>query len=1125
MPQRTLPPPDTAIRLLRRFFFSREDRLAILAPWGKPCPIEVRIDLEAILRAHLLGQAAPAVSVDYRNTKASGRISGHFRVGSYTPAPAGGTRWMCIDFDGAGHADALADPQGAALATLASIRNQGLPAYLERSGGGSGWHLWCFFSQPADAERARAFGVAAVPLGIPLASGEPADPETGKGIEVFPKQAKILKKGCGNMVWLPWWAGAKPGCNEFHRVDDNGELVPHAPEDFETIAPERLAVSPSKKPANREKPAAASGATPATAPFTPEMEDAFTAADKPPDGSGNEAFKQWRREALEAIDLELVYGAWLTGVRSGDGWLQCRDPSSKSGDRRPSSGVGDGTGNAERGTFHTFRDDAKSLSLFDFMVWTRQARDFSDAVRKVAQLSGVPLPERPRPLVTVENAAQHPGVPAPGAHVRRPEIVVNNRQLRDIVRDAWGAVHFYNRLSAPPREAPQRPGPRVFERGGSLVRLATMGEDGAVGIQPMNENMVYGVLSRAADWKRLTQEGAMDVSPVRDVARDMLVNPAPELPSLETVITAPAFGRGGRLIAAPGFHAEDRVWLELDKNLIVPPVPERPTPDDAAAARSLLLDELLVDFPFVTPADRAHAMAAMLLPFCRRMIGGVTPLHLIEAPSAGTGKGLLTAIIALLATGQAAPGRTLPVMEDEARKMITSELAQGRPIVLLDNISEKRELDNPALASVITSSVWTDRILGLSQMATLPNKALWIMTANNPQLSLEIARRCIRVRIDARADRPWLRGGFRHDPLMDWARENRGQLILAILTLIQSWIAHGRPRSRRSLGSFEQWSGVIGGILETAGIEGFLGSLDELYDAADQDGQAWREFTASWWEQWGSAPRTVGQLNDFCRDRELMLKARGEGTARSQQTRLGAALMSVRDRIFGELRVMRCEQKNHRTGSTWIVVPVSLGDDGGDQPLDSPELWDDTQAGRETLGRPSGDLGLPPQVSQNQQPVNGGETWETFSPNPHMRGRAHARTYARTHESPPKVSQGLPPSPPVLNSGDLERETFTPQGLPAVSPRYPTVDLGIGEPSFDLADLPDVWPPTDLPPGTDSRPRPHSPAHAALATGSADPSALTPEGRQAPDPAGTARDQADAPQPPIDTNQTHPWNE
>ena len=377
MSQRKLPPPDTAVRILRRFFFSREDRLAILAPWGKPCPIAVKIDIETILRAHLLGMAAPAVSLDYRNTKGTGLISGHFRVGSYTPAPGGNTRWLCIDFDGAGHADGLADPQGAALATLAAIKNQGLPAYLERSGGGAGWHLWCFFSQPAEAERVRAFGLAAIPPGLALASGATADPAAGRGIEVFPKQARVAKKGLGNMVWLPWWSGAHPGCNEFYQPDESGQLSPYAPQDFETIVPERLAACSPRKDSAREKPADTL--------FAQDMEDAFAATGAPSDDSGNDAFKKWRKEALEKLNLEQVYGPLLTGTRSGEGWLQCRDPSSKSGDQNPSAGVGDGTGDAERGTFHSFREDAKTLSIFDFMVWRGLARDFSEAVREVAR--------------------------------------------------------------------------------------------------------------------------------------------------------------------------------------------------------------------------------------------------------------------------------------------------------------------------------------------------------------------------------------------------------------------------------------------------------------------------------------------------------------------------------------------------------------------------------------------------------------------------------------------------------------------------------------------------------------------------------------------------------------------
>lgn len=158
------------------------------------------------------------------------------------------------------------------------------------------------------------------------------------------------------------------------------------PDDFETIAPERLAAISPEKPASNA-PAAASGETSAAAPFKAQMETGFSSADASP---GNEDFRQWRKKALETLNLELVYGPLLTGPRAGEGWLECRDPASKSGDRNPSASVADGTGQAERGAFHSFRSEG-NLSVFDFLVWRGMALDFSEAVREVARLSGVPL--------------------------------------------------------------------------------------------------------------------------------------------------------------------------------------------------------------------------------------------------------------------------------------------------------------------------------------------------------------------------------------------------------------------------------------------------------------------------------------------------------------------------------------------------------------------------------------------------------------------------------------------------------------------------------------------------------------------------------------------------------------
>jgi len=150
-------------------------------------------------------------------------------------------------------------------------------------------------------------------------------------------------------------------------------------------------------------------------------------------------------------------------------------------------------------------------------------------------------------------------------------------------------------------------------------------------------------------------------SPPHDVARDILAFPPPELPIVEAIASTPLFGAEGNLLQGPGLHGGDRLWLQPDAHLRALDVPEAPDATDVTVARAFLSDELLCDFPLVDDGDRAHAIAALLLPFARRLIDGPTPLHVVEAPSAGSGKGLFSNLVSLIATGRPCDGRTLPV--------------------------------------------------------------------------------------------------------------------------------------------------------------------------------------------------------------------------------------------------------------------------------------------------------------------------------------------------------------------------------------------------------------------------------------------------------------------------------
>ena len=165
------PSAEAAVRLFRERFLNRTDFVAILAPWDKPCPVAGGDALDALLTAHILGDEAPAVIVQYANRRGVGATKGRFRIGSYSPGPDNLTRWLCLDFDGTGHAEALADPLAAARAACDAFARVEIPCHLERSGGGHGWHVWAFFDPPIPAAKAQAVGRAMAPKDAPLAAG------------------------------------------------------------------------------------------------------------------------------------------------------------------------------------------------------------------------------------------------------------------------------------------------------------------------------------------------------------------------------------------------------------------------------------------------------------------------------------------------------------------------------------------------------------------------------------------------------------------------------------------------------------------------------------------------------------------------------------------------------------------------------------------------------------------------------------------------------------------------------------------------------------------------------------------------------------------------------------------
>lgn len=437
-----------------------------------------------------------------------------------------------------------------------------------------------------------------------------------------------------------------------------------------------------------------------------------------------------------------------------------------------------------------------------------------------------------------------------------PSIQVNDHHLPTLSSQAWQAIHKSNGGE-----------PSLFRWGNSICRVE-LSDHGTPILRNLSVDRARHALSRIANWYKLDRDGNMcSVYPPEVVVKDVLATPDPTLPILHGVTGSPVFAPDGVLQTSEGYNEHSRLYFAPEPGFNIPDVALEPTPEQIEEAKELICRDVLGQFPFCGPNDGqselAHAVAMFIQPFVRPMIPGPTPLYLIEKPSPGTGATLMVQAILYPFLGGIVAATTEGRSEEEWRKRITAKLQDAPAVVFVDNL--RNRLDSSALASVITSQMWEDRILGVSEMTTIQARCLWAATGNNPAVSQEIKRRCIRIRLDARQPDPHLRAGFKHPRLLAWVQENRARLVWAALTLVQNWIAQNRPKSEKTLtlGMFDDWASVMGGILQANGIDGFLANLNDFYSKADLTADNWPAFLSAWWGAYGSDEMKSNDLLDL----------------------------------------------------------------------------------------------------------------------------------------------------------------------------------------------------------------------------------------------------------------------
>jgi phage/plasmid primase-like uncharacterized protein len=639
--------------------------------------------------------------------------------------------------------------------------------------------------------------------------------------------------------------------------------------------------------------------------------------------SGTVEELQW---ATTIIDVEGITD-WLAVVSAGlpDGWVAVTNTAgAKARDKLPRewargkriiiAGDADepGRDGARRAATAYVKAGAAEVLMgqLPYAIEPDHGRDLRDWL-----LDGHCIEELPTVAVTAEQAAEWGKANTKKPSYTEREIVVGTDESR-VVDEAIEALATRD---------------SVYQRGGCLVEvlrdkaklLGVCVADTAPRIANIRLPRLQELLSESAEWRQPGGEEAEDkpIHPPLWVTKAVDARGQwPGIRPIVGIIETPTIRPNGTILQSVGY--DPQTGFVYQPPCEYPPVPSSPKIDDARRAVASLL-EVVGDVPFARPEHRSGWLALVLTLIGRPAFDGCSPLIAIDSNTRGSGKSLCVDVASIIATGRNAPRMAMPRDEDESRKRITSIVLASLRHVLIDNVTR---LGGDALDAALTADVWQDRLLGRSEMVTLPLRLTWTCTGNNLQIIGDTIRRVLPVRLETAEEHPEDRANFCHPNLREWVSRERPLLATACVTLLAAYCSAGRPdMGLRPWGSFEGWGDLIRNAIVWAGEPDPAGNRREMLSAADTEGAILRRLLRGWAEVDPSGhgltvAETLRRLAEFPEQfetlRSALLDMCPPGKAPSPRT-IGMKLHHLRGRV-----VSGCcfDRREVREGMAWRVV-------------------------------------------------------------------------------------------------------------------------------------------------------------------------------------------------------------
>ncbi len=379
-------------------------------------------------------------------------------------------------------------------------------------------------------------------------------------------------------------------------------------------------------------------------------------------------------------------------------------------------------------------------------------------------------------------------------------------------------------------------------------------------------------------WSKKTPPQKYYVPCTRDLASVVLDGAAVDdrVRNLKLLLNYPVFAGDFELVAE-GWNEDHGIYYDEPPEL---QGIEADVPLETCRAR---IEDLVVDFPFKTDDDKHNLFGLLLTPLLRPALDGNTPLHMILSSLERTGKSKLAEqVVGGVILGHPTPAMQLSGSDEERDKRILSLLLEGQTLAHLDNLREY--VDSAALASLLTSRTYAGRLLGKTQMLRIPNNLTLVASGNNVRATGEVVKRTVPIRLQPTTAEPETRTDFKHPDLPGYVKSVRRDILSALISMVARWKAED-GELYHTMGGFEEWSRVVGGVLYYACLPGHLVNLRDWARAANPEGEDLKAFVEAWAEMLPGVYANAKELLNLAETNDLFLWAI---KGRSEQAKLVA---------------------------------------------------------------------------------------------------------------------------------------------------------------------------------------------------------------------------------------------